>query len=223
MAQDVGPEDVAVQDDDARKRRGGLLPLILLVIVVAVILWLIWQFLGRMPVTSDITEVTATATIEVNTPPAPPEPEIPAAVESTSAADEIPRVPDVVGDSQSSAIRSLEGAGYVARVTYVFSDSTPPGMVISQNPSGGATLRAGAVVNIIVSKGTQATPMVTMPNIIGMTESRATAKVKAAGLKPYILHGTDQTYAGRVGNQWPLGGTELPKGSEGFIQVMIVR
>lgn len=222
MAQDVGSDDVAADDGAERRRRGGLLPLILLVALVAIILWLAWQFLGGVPDQSDVT-VSKTSTIDVRIPPAPPEPVIPAAAEPMATADELSRVPDVVGDPQGSAVRTLEGAGYVARATYVYSDSTPSGLVIQQNPSGGTLLRTGAVVNIIVSRGTQATPMVTMPSIIGMTQSQATAKVKAAGLKPYILHGTDQAYAGRVGNQWPLDGTRVPKGSEGFIQVMIVR
>ena len=222
MAQDVGSEDVAVDDGTEQRRRRGLLSLIFLAALIALILWLVWQFSGRVPQTSAVT-VSKTSTIDVSIPPTPPEPVIPAAAELTVTADENSRVPDVVGESQASAVRTLEGAGYVARVTHVFSDSTPSGLVIQQNPSGGTSLRTGAVVNIFVSRGTQATPMVTMPNVVGMTQSQATAKVKAAGLKPYILHGTDQRYAGRVGNQWPLGGTRLPKGRDGFIQVMIVR
>jgi len=220
MAQDVGPEDVAADDGTEHRRRGGLLPLILLVALIAIILWLVWQFLGRVPEQSDVT-VSRTSTIDTNIPPVPPEPVISAASEATETTDENSRVPDVVGNPQESAVRTLEGAGYVARVTYAFSDSTASGRVIQQNPSGGTSLLTGAVVNIFVSRGTQETPMVTMPNVIGMTQSQAVAKVTAAGLKPYILYGTDQTYAGRVGNQWPLGGTRLPKGRDGFIQVTI--
>lgn len=222
MAQDVGPEDVGAKDDESRKRRGGPLPLLLLAIVILVILWLVWQFLGRMPANNEVTVVTTTGTVDVNPSDATAEPETPSE-QATTDEDEGLTVPDVVGDPQSTAVATLEGVGYVVSVTKMYSASKPTGRVITQNPSAGTALDAGGVVGITVSLGTAKTLMVTMPDIIGMTQSAAEAKVKAAGLKPYILYGTDQTYAGRVGNQWPLGGTKIEKGSEGFIQVMVAK
>jgi len=227
MVQDVGSDDVVQGDagqgdDGSKKRKGGLLPIIALIILVLVILWLLWQFLGSFPVSNRITEVTSSSTIDVNV-PVPPEPEIPAQAESTETVTDVQTVPDVVGDPQGSAAMTLENSGYVVSVTYVYSDSTPSGLVIGQNPTGGTELRAGAVVGIIVSRGNVATPMVIMPDVVGLKQAAAEKKVRAAGLKPYILHGTDPPYAGLVGRQWPLAGRKVPKGSDGFIQVMITR
>jgi len=222
MAQDVGTEDVGQDDQDQRKRRGGILPLAVLVGVMLGILWLLAQFLFNLPVTNKITEVSKTSTIDVNV-PVVPEPDIPLSIGLDEESTRTAGVPNVVGDPQAMATLTLENAGYSVSVTYVYSDSVLAGLVVSQYPNGGSALRARGVVGIVVSKGNGDVPEVTMPNIIGMTRSAAVAKVKAAGFKPYILYGTDQTYAGRVGNQWPLGGTRLPKGSDGFVQVMIAR
>lgn len=221
MVRDVESEDVGQVDEEPRKRRGGILPFVVLVTVILAILWLLGQFLISLPVSDEITEVTRTSTIDVNI-PVVPEPEIP---ESSGLLDEETSrntgVPNVVGDPQSSATITLENAGYSVSVTYVYSDSVPSGLVVSQYPNGGSVLRTRGVVGIVVSRGTGDLPEVTMPRVIGLTESAAIAKVKAAGFKPYVLYGTDQTYSGRVGNQWPLAGTRLPKGSDGFVQVMI--
>jgi len=221
MVQDVESQDVGQVDEERRKRRGGILPLAVLVAVILVILWLLGQFLFHLPFKNEITEVTKTSTINVNA-PVVPEPEIPPSSglldeEATQSAG----VPNVVGDPQSSATITLENAGYAVSVTYVYSDSVPAGLVISQYPNGGSSFRARGVVGIVVSRGTGNLPEVTMPQVIGMTQSAAVAKVKAAGFKPYILYGTDQRYVGRVGNQWPLAGVRLPKGSDGFVQVMV--
>ena len=221
MAQDVESGDVGQVDEEPRKRRGGILPLAVLLAVMLAILWLLGQFLFNLPVRDEITEVTNTSTIDVNV-PVVPEPEIP--VSSGLLDEETTRtmgVPNVVGDPESSATITLENAGYSVSVTYVYSDSVPAGLVVSQSPNGGSALQTRGVVGIVVSRGTGDLPEVTMPQVIGLTQSAAVAKVKAAGFKPYVLYGTDQTYAGRVGSQWPLAGTRLPKGSDGFVQVMV--
>jgi len=221
MVQDVESEDVG-QDEDSRKRRGGILPLVVLVAVILIILWLLGQFLFSLPAKDSVTEVTKTSTIDVNV-PIVPEPEIPLSIGLDEETTQTLRVPNVVGDPQSSATITLENAGYSVSVTYVYSDSVPAGLVISQYPNGGTALQARGVVGIVVSRGTGEAVQVVMPNVVGMKQDAAVAKVSAAGFKPYILHGTDQKYAGLVGRQWPLPGTKLPKGSDGFVQVMITR
>lgn len=221
MVQDVESGDVGQVEEEPRKRRGGILPLAVLLVVMLVILWLLGQFLFSLPIRNEITEVTKTSTIDVNV-PAVPEPEIP--VSSGLFDEETTQtvgVPNVVGDPQSSATITLENAGYGVSVTYVYSDSVPAGLVVSQYPGGGSALMIRGVVGIVVSRGNGDLPEVTMPQVIGLTRSAAVAKVTAAGFKPYILYGTDERYAGRVGNQWPLAGTRLPKGSDGFVQVMV--
>ena len=222
MAPDAGSEDVGMEKDDSLKRRGSLLSVLVLAIVLAVIVWLLMQFLGLGggapgKVTGPTRSVSSTV------PVAPPEAEVPDAPLIIEPSADNPVVPDVTGDTQKSAVLELQAAGYVADLIYVYSDSAAASVVIRQNPSAGVVLQAGGVVGLIVSRGNGQTPQVVMPDVIGLTKSAAIEKVKAAGLKPYVLLGTNQTYAGRVGDQWPLGGTKLPKGSEGFVQVMIAQ
>lgn len=222
MAQDVESEDVGQVDEEPRKRRGGILPLLVLAAVILIILWLLGQFLSGLSSDTKVTKVTKTTTIDVSV-PSVPEPELPVSIGSDEEEDQAVGVPNVVGKSQSSATITLENAGYSVSPTYVYSDSVSAGIVVSQYPNAGATLQAGAVVGIVVSRGNGDAREVTMPNVIGLTESAAVAKVKAAGFKPYVLHGTDHKYPGLVGSQWPLPGIRLPEGSDGFVQVMIER
>jgi len=219
MAQDVESEDVGQVEDEPRDRRRGPLPIIALVAIVLIILWLLWQFLGGMSENKQAT-VVKTSTVEIDV-PISPEPEVSEQVIATETVVEESLVPDVVGETQSSAAIMLESAGYAESSQYVNSDTAPSGTVIKQSPSAGAQFLPGGVVGLIVSRGSGAVAMVTMPDVIGLTQSAAESKVRAAGLRPYILHGAENKYAGLVGSQWPKPGTRVPEGSEGFIQVMI--
>lgn len=71
----------------------------------------------------------------------------------TAWADAGVTVPDVVGDTQANATAALEGAGFVVSVQEQYSNSVAVGLVIGQQPSGGAEVPAGSVVVIVVSLG----------------------------------------------------------------------
>lgn len=221
MAQDVGTEDVGQTEGSPRRRRRGPLPLIALVLLAILIVWLVLQFLAALRTDSSSVTKTSTTTIEVPVPTVP-EPELGPQDGATEPAVEQDTVPDVVGDSQSAAEMELQDAGYVSKATFVYSDAAAAGIVVGQNPGGGSALEPGAVVGIVVSRGTYSTPMVTMPNVIGLSRSAAESKVRAAGLKPYLLYGTSTKYPGLIASQWPPAGDTLPKGSEGFIQLSVV-
>lgn len=62
-------------------------------------------------------------------------------------------VPDVVGETQESGTAILEGAGFVALVQTTHSSTVPAGQIVSQSPSAGAEVPAGATITIIVSLG----------------------------------------------------------------------
>jgi beta-lactam-binding protein with PASTA domain len=64
-------------------------------------------------------------------------------------------VPDVVGLSESAAIRDLESAGFVVSVVDEPTvEPTEDGFVLRQNPLGGASRRKGATVTITVARFT---------------------------------------------------------------------
>ena len=62
-------------------------------------------------------------------------------------------VPNVVGKYEGDAVATLNNAGFNVTTDYTSSDTVAEGMVISQNPTGGKTLKDGETVNIVVSTG----------------------------------------------------------------------
>jgi beta-lactam-binding protein with PASTA domain len=77
-------------------------------------------------------------------------------VESGSAvklvvAAPLPKVPPVVGEQQSAAMRQIRHAGFQVRVKKQSTSSAPDGAVVSQLPRGGASAKPGAVVVITVA------------------------------------------------------------------------
>ena len=68
-------------------------------------------------------------------------------------------VPDVTGLTQAQAVAAIEGAGFVAAVITASSDTVLEGLVISQDPLGGASAASGATVTITVSTGAGVDPL----------------------------------------------------------------
>ena len=89
-------------------------------------------------------------------------------------------VPDVVNQPQASAVATLSAASLIADpIEPVFSPTVPVGQVVSQSPTSGNTIAAGASVRIDVSKGPQP---VAVPNVLGNRLPDAQDAVIAAGL-----------------------------------------
>jgi eukaryotic-like serine/threonine-protein kinase len=62
-------------------------------------------------------------------------------------------VPPVVGDSPSSAQSALRAAGFqVSRQTQDVTDQSQNGIVISQSPRSGSTVKPGSTVTIVIGK-----------------------------------------------------------------------
>jgi beta-lactam-binding protein with PASTA domain len=87
-----------------------------------------------------------------------------------------PEVPDVVGMSQAAAHSSITAVDNltVGTVTYEYSDTVDPGLVISQDPNGETLVPIGSSVDLVVSLGK---PQV--PNVVGETEPNAAAAIIA--------------------------------------------
>ena len=62
-------------------------------------------------------------------------------------------MPNVVGKARAEAEAAITAAGLKANVTTSNSSTVPSGNVISQSPSSGASVAAGATVNLVVSSG----------------------------------------------------------------------
>jgi eukaryotic-like serine/threonine-protein kinase len=121
-------------------------------------------------------------------------------------------VPDVLGQSESSATGELQAAGFEVSVTEAPSDTVSEGLVSAQSPSAGTEAAKGSTVTITISTGPELT---TVPDVIGEDTATARAMIRDAGLRPSTVFQevTDPSQDGIVVDQDPPGGTEVEPGS----------
>jgi serine/threonine-protein kinase len=139
-----------------------------------------------------------------------------------SSGPEAVHVPDVVGQSLSSAEATLANAGLtVGTVTQRVSSTQPPGTVLSQSPPTGASVHAGDKVNLTVA---QASKEAVVPNVLGKKEAPAAAALGEAGFTPKTIPATttDPAQAEVVLKQSPAGGAHARKGSSVTIAVGVL-
>ncbi len=121
------------------------------------------------------------------------------------------KVPDVKGQTRSSAIAELKGDGFKVLVVAAQSAGAPANTVVNQSPGPGSKEPVGSTVTIGVTGAT-----VTVPSsVIGMSTSQAISLLQAA---PYNYTVTQQTGSGpgQVGTVFatsPPVGSALPAGS----------
>ena len=93
-------------------------------------------------------------------------------------------VPDVLNSSLQEAAVKLQNSGFKYETNYVTSDVVTEGYVISTDPAPGSSLAEGSTVFLTISSG-PTIHTVTMPNLVGHTESEAIS----------ILQSNNLTYA----------------------------
>jgi len=126
---------------------------------------------------------------------------------------QVTRVPNVVGVPESTAVSRLRTNGLSAATTSVAS-SKPPGTVISQNPSAGASVSKGSTVSLKISKG-----RTTVPDVVGQQSSDAVAALRGAGLVASIFKVPSTQPKGTVVAQKPTAGAKVARGSKVRINV----
>jgi beta-lactam-binding protein with PASTA domain len=120
-------------------------------------------------------------------------------------------VPDVAGQGQGIALARLEQAGLTTSSSQANSSTVPSGNVIAQTPHEGSAVSKGSRVSIVVSSGPGS---LAMPQVVGETEAKAVAKLKAAGLQPSAQSQPNAKVAqGTVISTDPSAGIELQVGS----------
>ena len=123
------------------------------------------------------------------------------------------RVPNVMGMTESQATAAIVSAGLVVGTkTSQCSNTVPAGSVITQSPTVGTPASPGSAVNLTLSSGPC---MVTVPNVVGMTESQGVSAITSAGLTAGTKwYGQSDTVpAGTVKGQSPAAGTSATFGS----------
>jgi serine/threonine protein kinase/beta-lactam-binding protein with PASTA domain len=117
-------------------------------------------------------------------------------------------VPDVTGQTPEQAQKNLEAEGFkVTRGEDGRSAAVDVGevMAVSPGPADGP-IAFGSTVTIAVSAGV---PLVQVPDVVGMTEEQATAKLKEAGL---VIDAT-KFFGNKVRQQQPSAGKTVEQGT----------
>jgi beta-lactam-binding protein with PASTA domain/serine/threonine protein kinase len=122
-------------------------------------------------------------------------------------------IPNVVGQSVSSAKANLQAAGFKNITTSdQVSSTVKPGNVISMTPGAGTKVVAGTVITLTVAK---APPTAKVPDVTGKTGADAESALGAAGFNVVETTQTvtHQAKNGVVIKQTPAGGRTEPKQS----------
>jgi serine/threonine-protein kinase len=122
-------------------------------------------------------------------------------------------VPGVVGDDVNDARQTLEGSGFKVNVQPI--DSLKPlNEVISQDPPANTKATKDTTVTLKVSKGN----LIEMPDLTGMTQREAEAKLKSLGWNGNFNVDEQQLQPGspqkdKVISQQPAKGSPIGKGA----------
>jgi serine/threonine protein kinase len=122
-------------------------------------------------------------------------------------------LPDVVGQSQSSAKATLKAAGFNnVTTTGQTSTTVKAGNVISMTPTAGTKVVRSTAITLVVAK---AQPTVKVPDVKGKTGTVAESTLNAAGFSVVetIQTVTEQAKNGIVLNQTPAAGKTANKGT----------
>jgi beta-lactam-binding protein with PASTA domain len=142
-------------------------------------------------------------------------------------------VPQVVGQTQGSAVNALTGVG-LKSVLHNVGSSKPAGTVVAQKPPAGKEVDKGSTVTLNVSTGTPSTTTVatttttatttTVPGsttaasirvakVTGLAQTGALRRLNLAGLRPQVVYKKSSEPVNRVLQQSPAAGTTLRRNS----------
>jgi serine/threonine-protein kinase len=112
-------------------------------------------------------------------------------------------VPDVVGQDQAAAIRTLEGAGFTGSISTIQLRSLEPeGQVVTMDPAAGSQAAPDTRITLSISTGS-----IELPDVRGLSESAAREQLVAAGIDNGDIETTnaesDTVAAGNVVNTDP--------------------
>src|SRR5258707_1068666 len=122
-------------------------------------------------------------------------------------------VPNVVGLTQAAATTAITEAKLkLGNVTKQNSSPVATGNVISQDPASGSSVAEGSPVNLVISSGP---PMVTVPNVVGLTQAAATTAITEAKLTlgKFTQQSSNTVATGNVISQDPASGSSAAEGS----------
>ena len=120
---------------------------------------------------------------------------------------EMVKIPSVIGKTKSSAKSTLESAGFSVTFEYGdYNDSVAADVVTAQSPSAKKQAAKGSTVTVTLSPGQKP---ITVPNVVGASQSQAESALTGAGLKYTYADSqySDTVAAGNVISQTKSGET----------------
>lgn len=120
---------------------------------------------------------------------------------------EMVKIPSVIGKTKSSAKSTLESAGFSVTFEYGdYNNSVAADVVTAQSPSAKKQAAKGSTVTVTLSPGQKP---ITVPNVVGASQSQAESALAGAGLKYTYADSqySDTVAAGSVISQTKSGET----------------
>lgn len=136
---------------------------------------------------------------------------------ATTASSEKAVVPNVVGKTEEEAKEELnkEGLGY--KPSYQASSTVEKGKVISQGTKQGTSVAKNTTITLTISSGPDS---ITVNNVLGMSESKASSTLKNAGFIVEVEYDySDTVEQGNVISQSPSANSSAAEGDTVTIKV----
>jgi eukaryotic-like serine/threonine-protein kinase len=134
-----------------------------------------------------------------------------------SLGPDVSEVPDLVGMTESDALRVVNDAGFRPEIQREYNGDVAEGQVFQQSPEAGELAPPEAVITIVVSRGKQ---LVRVPDVVGQSRSNATSTLQGAGFRVNVIEEfSDTVSVDRVISQSPEGGVSLDAGATVTIRV----
>lgn len=121
-------------------------------------------------------------------------------------------VPKVIGLSEAEATAAIDKLKLIKNVKREYNSDVATGIVYSVDPGEGVSVAEGTSITLYVSKGQD---LVTVPGIVGLSESAAEAQIEDSGLSVgrVTTSESDTVSAGLVISQSPTEGTQTERGT----------
>ncbi len=126
-------------------------------------------------------------------------------------------VPDLVGETQSAAVASLQHEGLLPVVSLAANAHVPNGQVVGTTPPSGTIVKKGTRVSVVVSSGPG---VIGLPNVNGKGSAEAVKILREKGFQPTTQNqSSDSVEKGRVISTDPAAGIEVQVGSPVTVRV----
>ena len=128
-------------------------------------------------------------------------------------------VDNYIGMSLSAAREKIDNH-FKITIEEEYSSEYAKGLICAQDPESDTELEEGQTIKLIVSKGTRTEDKVTIPSVVGQTESSAKSTLSESGLDVSVkTQYSDDVAEGKVISQSPGSGNRVSKNSTVVITV----